>query len=294
MQEEQKKQVSLISLKQAPIIDSEGMKGISELIDRRIKALDIENQVATLDTVKSLKEMRSMLNKEFKTYEEQRKAVKAAIAAPYTVFEQQYKPFIAEKYQAANEQLGKKILSVEGKVKENKTNDLKAYFIEYCQSKEIDFLQFEKVGLNVTLSASIKSLKDQINTFVDGKASDLETIKVLPEDKEFKTEVLVEYKSTLDINHSIKAIQDRRAAKAELLKQQEERRQENSRQQAPKPEPKEMPQTPAAPLSKPTVEQPNEILEATFTVRGTLAQLKALKTFISENNIELISQNQQS
>jgi hypothetical protein len=60
---------------------------IGKEVSARIETLNIENQLATSDTVKALKEMRAQLNKEAIEFETQRKAVKSGIMQPYNDFE---------------------------------------------------------------------------------------------------------------------------------------------------------------------------------------------------------------
>lgn len=280
--------MTLITLQQKPIIDYAGMQGISQMIDKRIAALNIDNQVATAETVKSLKTMRATLNKEFSEYEEQRKFIKNALMQPYQDLEAKYKPLIAVKFQDADNKLKKKIYSVEDELKQEKTDKLTSYFAELCMSKDIDFVLFKDANLNVTLSASEKSLKEKIDAFVAKLEEDINTINILPEDAEFKAEALADYKVSKDLNHSLKIIQERRLAIETELKRQEEAKAEAlARKEAEANRPKEAPKV-AEPIQAPTVEKAPEILEATFTVKGTLEQLKALKTFIINNNIELL------
>lgn len=275
----------LITLTQNPVISYKGIEQVAELVDKRIKALAIDKQVATPQTVKSLKEVRATLNKEFKTYEEQRKFVKNAIAKPYQEFETKYKELIAIKFQNADNTLKDKVLSVENDLKNEKTARLKSYFDELCESKTIDFLVFENQDLNITLSASEKSLKEKINAIIEKVESDLNTIDVLSEDAKFKDEVYIEYKESRDLNNALKVVQDRRK-QAEILEQQ--RKEQEQAKEVVKEVEKVEPKPTPAPLQAPKVEQKIEILEATFTVKGTLEQLKGLKAYITENNIEII------
>lgn len=275
----------LITLTQNPVISYKGIEQVAELVDKRIKALAIDKQVATPQTVKSLKEVRATLNKEFKTYEQQRKFVKNAISKPYQEFETKYKELIAIKFQNADNTLKDKVLSVENDLKNEKTARLKSYFDELCESKTIDFLVFENQDLNITLSASEKSLKEKINAIIEKVESDLNTIDVLSEDAKFKDEVYIEYKQHRDLNNALKVVQDRRK-QAEILEQQ--RKEQEQAKEVVKEVEKVEPKPTPAPLQAPKVEQKIEILEATFTVKGTLEQLKGLKAYITENNIEII------
>lgn len=272
----------LIVIKQEPIIGYDSIEAVSKEVDAVISSLDLENQVATSQTVKSLKQTRADLNNQFKAFEEQRNFVKNAVSKPYLDFEEKYKELIASKFKNADAVLKDKVLTVENDLKTEKENSLKDYYNELCQSKDVDFVTFENVGLNVTLSASVKSLKEKINTFVETVAKDLDLIKSLPENDEFKTDVLVDYKRCLDVNHSLRIVQERKKAKEiELQKAEEDKAKV---QELPKPtqEPKRQV------LSAPKQEEPEQILELSFTVKGSLEQLKALKQFILSNNIEIV------
>ncbi len=273
---EEIKTSTLIRIQNHPVIDYRGIEGISEMVDKRISALQLDKQVANEDTVKVLKAMRARLNKEFNDYEEQRKAVKAAISNPYTEFENKYKELIASKFKDADEKLRVKIYSVEDELKRQKTEKMEAYFNEYAQTKEIDFVTFSRMNLNITLSASEKSIKDQIDTFLDDIRKDLDTISIIPEDEEFRAEVLIDYKKTLDAISSITAVTDRKKKKEQLIKQSETTQQPAA-------------QTPISdnePLKAPVVEETPTSYTASFTVTATIEQLKTLKQFLTTNNIK--------
>ena len=152
-----------------------------------------------------------------------------------------------------------------------------------CQSLQIDFLTFEQVKLNVTLSASEKSLKETITAFVEGVNKDLDLLKSIPESDEFKAEVLHDYKKDLDMANALRKTQERKKAKEEELKRIEAEKEALANHvETPVTEaPKEI-------LQAPMVEETPKLVETQFRVRGTIEQLKALKQFIIENNIEIL------
>ncbi|MDH4127112.1 MAG: DUF1351 domain-containing protein [Spirochaetota bacterium] len=189
-----------IKLVQEPIIKHELVKA-GLRVTKRLSELDLENQIATIDTVKSLKDLRAELNKELSDFEDQRKFIKKAINNPYDEFEIIYKDEILEKYKNAIELLKDKISSVEIKIKEQKEAILKIYFIELCQSEEIDFITFDKLNLDINLSTSEKKYKEQINEFIQKACSDIDLIKTQPHE----AEIMTEYKISLNVS---KAIQD--------------------------------------------------------------------------------------
>lgn len=63
----------------------------------------------------------------------------------------------------------------------------------------IDFVTFEQANIGITLSASLKSLKEQAKNFADRISDDLMLIQT----QENKAEILVEYKNTLNVSHRL-------------------------------------------------------------------------------------------
>lgn len=272
---------NLITLQQEPVIIYEKIKSVGVEVQKRISDLNLENQLVTEDTIKAVKGIRTDLNKEFAAFEEQRKFIKNAVTKPYQEFEEKYKEFIATHYNNADNTLKNKISDFENKLKEDKAERLKFYFTELCQSLQIDFLTFGQVKLNVTLSASEKSLKETISAFVEGVKKDLDLLKSIPESDEFKAEVLHDYKKSLDMANALRITQERKKAKEEELKRIEEQKIDVAKNATTAEPQKEV-------LQAPMVEETPKLVETQFRVRGTIEQLKALKQFIIENNIEIL------
>jgi hypothetical protein len=199
------KEENKIKLVQAPKIEHQ-LAEAGKRVTERIDALDLDNQVATADTVKSLKTTRAELKKEYEEYESDRKIIKNACLGPYNDLNEIYKKEIAEKYETADSTLKDKIGSVEMKVKEDREAEVKAYFIELCLSEDIDFVTYNQLGIEIKLSDSMKSYKDRCNDFVQQICKDVDLIKT----EEFEAEIMVEYKKTLDVSGSIKSIRDRK------------------------------------------------------------------------------------
>ena len=272
---------NLITLQQEPVIIYEKIKSVGVEVQKRISDLNLENQLVTEDTIKAVKGIRTDLNKEFAAFEEQRKFIKNAVTKPYQEFEEKYKEFIATHYNNADNTLKNKISDFENQLKEDKAERLKSYFTELSQSLQIDFLTFEQVKLNVTLSASEKSLKETITAFVEGVKKDLDLLKSIPESDEFKAEVLHDYKKSLDMANALRITQERKKAKEEELKRIEEQKIDVAKNATTAEPQKEV-------LQAPMVEETPKLVETQFRVRGTIEQLKALKQFIIENNIEIL------
>ena len=209
-----------ILLVQKPVIQH-ALVEVGKSVTERIIALNLENLIATDDTVSALKKLRAELNKEFDEYEAQRKAIKEAVANPYMEFEAVYKVEISEKYKKAVEVLKDKIAAVENNIKAEKKVNVTRYFNELCAVENIDFLKFENLGLEINLSTSEKAYKDKCNEFVSRVQDDI----ILINSMEFAAEMMAEYKkngfnASLAIT-SVKTRKEEEKLESERLKQRE-------------------------------------------------------------------------
>ena len=107
----------LIVVKQLPQIE-EHLKELSIDIDKKVE--NAKSLVCTEENVKTIKQVRADLNKEFKEVEQQRKMVKEQILAPYMQFEEIYKTYISDKYKSADNDLKTKISLTENELKAKK------------------------------------------------------------------------------------------------------------------------------------------------------------------------------
>lgn len=271
----------MIAVKQLPIIVEQLQQVKAEVAAKVDFALRL---VCTEDTVKDVKKVRSELNKELAEYEASRKAVKKAILTPYEQFEVVYKDCVSDTYKKADTELKRKIDSVENELKAQKAAEVKAYFDEYLQSKGIDFVTFESAHINVTLSASMKSLKEQAKAFIDKIADDLALIDT----QEHKDDILYEYKQSLNVANAITAVANRYKAFERAKAKEEERK---AREQA-EAEATAKVESVVEAVAPPTVEPiaPPVEEEKTYTlkfiVRGTMPQLKALKEFLNNGGYD--------
>lgn len=260
---------NLMVVKQLPIIE-ERLKTISDEIDRRISiALSME---CTEETVKEVKKLRAELNKEKAIFEDERKEIKAAIMAPFEAFDINFDKYIKSKYEASDEQLKEKIDNTEDGIKEEKRTEVESYFNEYLQSKNIDFVTFGHANINITKSASMKSLKEQTKSFIDRIDSDLTLIDT----QEHKVEILVEYKKNLNVSAAITEVVNRhieinqeqeKAVKSEVVKEMEAQVVQK-----------------AESFAAPVVDEPKKKL--TFSVVDTVPRLLALKKFLDDGGYQ--------
>ena len=192
----------IIVVKQLPVIE-EHLKQISEEIEVKINsALSLE---CNDENVKEVKTIRADLKKVFTDLESKRKAVKNKILEPYNNFEEIYKKYISDKFKNADADLKNKIDDVENQLKNKKNEEVKAYFNELLEKYNIGFVRYEQVNINVTLTASMKSLKEKVEEFVEKINDDLKLI----ETQQYKDEILVEYMKTLNVSKAITDVSDR-------------------------------------------------------------------------------------
>ena len=274
----------VIVIRQLPEIEEHLHKIKEDVTERVNQAMRL---VCTEDTRQAIKKIRAELNKEFQGWEAKRKEVKTALMTPYEKFEAVYKDCIADVYKKGDADLKIKIESVEEKLKEETREEVYRYFNEYMASKNKglpEFITFDRANINVTLSASKKSLKDQAKAFIDRICDDLNLI----ETQEHKDEILYEYKQTLNASAAIMTVVNRYKAIEEAKKREEERkaREQAEKEAATKVEKVIETLTPPTcePIAPPVEEEP--VLTLKFTVRATRSKLRELKTFLNNGGYD--------
>ena len=272
---------NLIEIKQLPIIE-EQLKSVSDEIDKKVKKA--KKLICTEESVKIIKQVRADLNKEFKELEIQRKSVKEQILAPYMKFEEIYKTYISDKYKNADMDLKQKINDTENDIKKQKQKEIIDYFEEYKIANNIDFVNYEQANINVTLTASKKSLKEQVKVFIDKIIDDLKLI----ETQEYKEEILVEYKQNLNVSKSIQEVNYRH----KLLEEEKKKQLEEAQKQADISIKEQTLATKKALnnfiIKEPTIEkqEQEEFFVLKFTVKATKTKLKELKEFLTNGGYE--------
>ena len=266
----------LIVLEQLPVIRS-ALENLSVEIKEKVdSALSL---VCTEDTVKEVKKTRAELNKEFGELETQRKEVKSAIMAKYDEFEEIYRENVSNLYKDADAQLKEKIDVVENDLKAEKEIELREFFKQHCEANDIDFLTFENVGLNITLSASMKSLKEQIENYINRIVNDLKLIEL----EEYKYQIFDEYKlNGFDFTKAKLGVIERAKRLEELIearKKYEEKQQEEQKVEEVVDKVIEI-TTPKAILNE------EETIKVQFTIEATKEQILELKKYLNERGIK--------
>lgn len=300
----------LIVVKQLPVIE-EQLRSVKMAIQNRVNA--VLSMECTEDTYREIKKARADLNAEFRELESRRKAVKAQVEAPYKAFEKVYKDCAADIYAQADRELGEKIYAVEGGLRRQKSDAVQAYFSEYRESLRLpaDIASYDFAGINVTLTASEKSLKKQAKDYLDRIREDLTLIDTLPD----RDEVLAEYRKCMSVSKAVQAVRDRHA-RIEAERQRRLEAEEAARkvqehtaeveqviaeeEELAAPEPAEAPADEVhAPAVEPDSEEnaaeeapaepeatPAARFAVAFRVVGTIDQLKAMKKFLIDGGYE--------
>lgn len=255
--------MNLVLIKQLPVLE-EQIKVLSAEIQKKIdNALSLK---CTEESKVEVKNVRADLRKTLAEYEEKRKEVKNKIMKPYNDFEALYKEYISDRLNAADGKLKAKIDEIENAQKAEKEKEVKEYFDECLTGAGIDFLTFQDARINITLSASVKALKDQAKDFVDRVASDL----LLIDTQEHKAEILVEYKKTLNVSQAITTVSERhKAIEVEQAKVAEFEQAKEAEQEV----------VNKVEVVAPPVEEKEYTLS--FKVTATKDKLQALKNFLN-------------
>ena len=208
---------------------------------------------------------RASLNKLKTAFDRKRIDTVNAFKKPTEQFESDLKAF-ASRIDSLRSNIDVQIKDYENRVKAEKESKVIEYFEELKNKNNLSFINYQQANVNVTLSASLKSLYEAVDNFIFGINMDLNLIN----SQEHKERILVEYKRTLNASEAIVSVNEAVKAEEELKASQEVKE--------PSVEPKEDYQAPK-------VEAPQELLTIQFTVKATKNDLIKLQQFLKDNNI---------
>ena len=274
----------IVKIEQMPKVFSQ-LEKIGEIIKKKTSDLDkLECNEANKQEVKS---RRTEINNTLALLEAKKKEIKNKLLEPYNVFEEKYNKECKEKLQNASSILTEKINTIEVQQKLEKEQELREFADEYFSHYMIkDVVKFEDIGLNITLSASIKSLKEQTKAFCERISNDLKLIDL----EEYKDEIVIEYLKNLDFAKSKMLVVERHRKLEEIKKREEELKAQQEQEQEIVEKVEEVVEEIKPPVEIIDVEaqEVEEIFTATFTVKTTKAKLKALKNFMESEGIEYV------
>lgn len=235
--------------------------------------------VITNEMLDDIKKEKAEINKAKSSVAEYRKNIVKEFKKPIEQFEslaKETEKILSEAYDTCNESVKR----YEDEQKALKSKEVEEYFNEYAKSLVIDFVKYEQANINVTLTASLKSLKEQAKTFLDKINDDL--MLIAAENEELVAEMMVEYKKTLNVSNSILSVKQRHKALEEERKKQEALKEFKAQEE------KVIEKVEEVIAPKEIVEE--KTYKATFTVIGTVNQIKSLKDFMDKEGIKYDSQ----
>ena len=281
----------LITIEQLPIV----AERFSQMVEpTRQRVNEILAMECTEETKGEVKKARADLNKFRKALNTAAKEKKNELFAPWNLVEAEIKR-IDSICGDADAELQGKIGAIETAQKNEKKEEIQSYYNEKCKTLELDWLDYERMNLNIRLSDSLTALRKAVDQFTEKVSGDVTAILAMPD----SAEILSEYKQSLDLGYSVKTVSDRKerikaeAARLEQLKEEQQKAAEhaesvrkaaqNVEEQSEvfsRPEVIQVPTEPVQPKEK--------VYTASFTVRGTMQQLRQIKQFIVDNNIEIL------
>lgn len=261
----------IVKIEQMPKV-FEQLELIGEFITEKLNG--INELECTEKNKQEVKDRRTEINNVLNAFEDKRKEIKNKINEPYDLFNKKYEETTKIKLQEASKLLTDKINKIEDEQKAKKKQEVERYFNEYALSKDIDFVTFERLNLNITLSVSEKNLKEQVKAFIDKVVDDL----LLIASQEHNQEILIEYKKSLNVSSAISGVLNRYKELEELKKKEEEQAQKQEQVQE---NIKRVEQV-IAPPTRIVKEEKQEILEIAFKVRGSREELKKLVNYLKE------------
>ena len=261
----------IVKIEQMPIVFSQ-LEKIGAFIAEKTK--DLNELECTEENKVEVKNRRTEINNTLKILEDRRKEIKNKLLEPYDIFNKKYEQECKEQLENASNLLKDKIDVIENEQKQQKEDELREFVEQHCEANHI-YIDFEDLGLNITLSASMKSLKEQALTYINKVVGDLKLIDM----EEYKDEILLEYQKTHDFASAKTSVIERHKQLEEIAKQQEIKEQLDEQDK----KVEEVIETITAP--KEIIEE-DEILEVTFTIKTTKQKILKLKEWLNEQEIE--------
>lgn len=269
----------IIKIEQMPKVFSQ-LENIGKIIKEKTK--DLDKLKCTDENKQIVKNRRTEVNKTIELLENRRIQIKNKLLEPYKIFEEKYKEECLSKLQNTSNLLTDKINEIENDQKTKKEKEVREFANEHIISRHLEsIIDANNIKLNVTLSISMKKLKDEVLEFIDRVDTDIKMIEL----EEFKDEILVEYKNNLNFAESKMTVVNRHKA-LEEMKMKEAIRVEAVE------EDKQVVEMVVEELHAPVEiatqdEEPEEqLMVVAFQVTATVEQIKELKQWLKERNIQ--------
>lgn len=298
----------LIIIKTMPVIEQQLEALKPEIEAMTAEALAME---CTKENIRIVKKVCSDLNKKAEVLDQRRIQIKTQYMAAYDAMNQTFKTCVTDPINKAVRELRGKINELETADKKKTEDAIRLYFSEYAESVGYPGIPYDRAGINITLTATEKSLKDKARAFIDRVSADLGVIDGLKN----ADEITVEYNASLNLKTAIDTVKERHrqieaanrqreeaaaaeaqriAAAARIAEAQAQQRKEKMLAAV-----ENRPVVLSAPVvekppiveAPPVVEKapdkdPNEIVRVSFTVTTARRKIRLLREFMIKEGIE--------
>lgn len=199
------KNMEIIKVEQLPVI-AERLHEIKAEIEEEAKALVALE--CTDETLAFVKAKRAEFNKKFKELDAQRLEVKKIALEPVNAFEEIFKECVTAPTNNALTAIDGKIAAITVKRTEDKLVKAKAYYESLAGKMDIEWLEFERLGIKVNASDSDSKIYGAIDEAVDKICADIKLIGM----NEYAEEVLFEFKKNLNAIRATVDVMERHKA----------------------------------------------------------------------------------
>lgn len=250
------------------------LEKVGTYIEENLK--DIDSLECTEENKKEVKNRRTAINNTLKEFENKRKDIKNSILESYTLFEGKYSEEVKTRLESASNRLTEKINVIEETQKQKKRDLMIEFFNQYQEFYHLeDIIKFEDVGLNITLSATETSLKNQIVEFCKKISEDL--VAISSDDN--RDELLLEYKNNgFDYTKAVISLKEKQKHLEEIKNKMDNLNQVVE-------EENKIIETVNEVIAPIEIEE-EKLLTCTFTVKTTKDKLIQLRNFMKEKEIE--------
>lgn len=278
----------LIRVTQLPVIE-EQLRAVKDSVEAA--ALEAASMVCTEGTIQAVKERRAELRKQFDALEEQRKAVKNAVLAPYECFEAVYKDCITNPFKLADEALKGKIYEVERVQRDECEKMCREYFTEVCAVRGVSWLKYEQAGLKISLTEAKRKTPhghfQYLNDFAARVACDMDAIGD-------DAETAAEYKANgLNLAKAQKTVRERQEAQEAERKAAEERAERRKREAEAVARVEAAVPVLAPPVAVEAPKEAEKVFQTNYLgyhIRGTMKQLQGVKEHLEKSLVDYLKQ----
>ena len=262
----------IMKVEQLPIV-FEQLEKIGALIDETTK--DLDKLECTEENKQEVKKRRTEINNTLKVLEDRRKEIKNSLLEPYNAFNEKYETECKTKLENASNLLKDKIDTIENQQLVEKESELREFAYQHIEANNLSqLIGFDDIELNITLSASMKSLKEQILDFINKVVSDLKLIDM----EEYKEEISIEYIQTLNFVDAKTKVVERHRQLEELKKQQENIQEKVQEEEKTVEKVEEI-------IAPKEIIEDKEVITVQFTIIDTKEKIVKLRDYLKENDI---------